>query len=171
MLLTLREQLVATFNETRALTSRKYVAAQAIVIRNWSKLFQTFWSHSSVFALEKQPENLNFHTVFTSKRPFGGYFQFNACSYFQKKCSWTWCSDAKLIKDISKLFGRAPLFLLLKIFGVFWPLKQLCVSNFCGVYTLSENNMLVRCVSWYQIRFRHLKFYAFTALVFFRKIA
>ena len=57
MLLTLREQLVATFNETRALTSRKYVAEQAIVIRNWSKIFQTFWSHSSVFALEKQPEN------------------------------------------------------------------------------------------------------------------
>ena len=66
---------MASFNETRATTSRKYVADQGIVISDRSKVFQTFWSHTSVFALEKQPENLNFHSVFTSKRPFDGYFQ------------------------------------------------------------------------------------------------
>ena len=92
---------MATFNKTYAATSRKYVAGQGIVMLNWSKTSQTFWSHSSVFSLEKQPKNLNFQSVFDSKRPFGGYFQRNACTYFQKICSWTRYSDSKLIKNIS----------------------------------------------------------------------
>ena len=76
---------MATFNETHPPTSRKYVAAQGIVTPNWSKAFQTFCSHSSVYALEKQPKNLNFQRIFTSNRPFGGYFQWNACTYTKKK--------------------------------------------------------------------------------------
>ena len=32
----------ATFNETRAPTSRKYVAEEDIVMSNWSKTFPTF---------------------------------------------------------------------------------------------------------------------------------
>ena len=75
---------MATFNETRAPTSRKYVAGQGIVMSDWSKTFQTFWSHSSVFALEKQPKNLNFQRFFTSRRPFGGYFQWNAAPTSRK---------------------------------------------------------------------------------------
>ena len=90
--------LVATFNETCAPTSWKYVAQQGIGMPTWSKIFQTFWLHSSVFALEKQSTSLNFPSVFTSNRPFGGYFQWNACTYFQKICSWTRYSEAKLIK-------------------------------------------------------------------------
>ena len=43
--------LVATFNETRAPTSRKHVAEQGIEMPNGSKTFPTFWSHSSVFFL------------------------------------------------------------------------------------------------------------------------
>ena len=60
--LPLIDPLVATVNETRAPTSRKYVSEQAIVIPNWSKTFQTFWLQSSVFPLEKQPKNLNFQS-------------------------------------------------------------------------------------------------------------
>ena len=60
--------------------------------------FQTIWSHSSVFAFEEQLKNLNFQSFFTSKRPSGGYFQWNVCTYFQKICSWTRYSNAKLIK-------------------------------------------------------------------------
>ena len=101
VLLPLRDPLVATFNEMHAPTSRKYVAEEGIVITNWSNTFQTFWSRSSIFALEKRLKNLNFQNVFTSKRPFGGYFQWDACIYFQKICSWTMYSDAKLIKNIS----------------------------------------------------------------------
>ena len=51
-----------TFNETRATTFRSYVAEQGIVMSNWLKTFHTFWSHSSIFALEKQPKNLNFQS-------------------------------------------------------------------------------------------------------------
>ena len=55
---------MATFNKTRAPTSRKYVSEQGIVMLNWSKTFQTLWLHSSVFNLEKLPKNLNFHSFF-----------------------------------------------------------------------------------------------------------
>ena len=61
-----RQPLVATFNEAHAPTFRKFVAEQDIGMANSSKIFQTFKVHSSFFALEKQPKNLNFHCVFTS---------------------------------------------------------------------------------------------------------
>ena len=93
--------MLATFNETGAPTSRKYVSEQGIVMLNWSKTFQTFWLHSLLFNLEKLPKNLNFHRFFNSNRAFGGYFQWNVCTYFQKICSWRGYSDAKLIKNIS----------------------------------------------------------------------
>ena len=89
-----------TFNETRAPTSRKHVSEKGIVMSNWSIRFQTFWLHSSVFPLDRQPKNLNFHSFFTSNRPFGDYFQWNACTYFQKICNWARYSDVKLIKNI-----------------------------------------------------------------------
>ena len=62
--LTLKDSLVATLNETSAPTSRKYVAQQGIVMRNWSKTFQSFWLHSSVSTLEKQSEKLKFQSFF-----------------------------------------------------------------------------------------------------------
>ena len=60
----LKDTLLDTFHETRAPTCRKHVYEQAIVMSNWSIKFQTFWSHSSVFPLEKQPKNLNFYSFF-----------------------------------------------------------------------------------------------------------
>ena len=66
---------MASFIETRAPTSRKYVAEEGIVMQNLSKSFQTFWLHVSVFALEKQHKNLNFQSFFTSRRPLCGLFQ------------------------------------------------------------------------------------------------
>ena len=65
---------MATFSETHATTSRKDVAEQYIVMSNWSKTFQTFWSHSSVFALEKQPKNLNFQRFLTLIDPLVATF-------------------------------------------------------------------------------------------------
>ena len=99
--LPLIDTLVATVNETRAPTSRKHVSEKGIVNSSWSKTFQSFSSHSYVFPLKKEPKNLNFQSFFTSNRPFGGYFRWNACTYFQKICSWTRYSDAKLIQNIS----------------------------------------------------------------------
>ena len=42
LFLLLKDPLVATFNETRVLTSRNYVAEKVMVFTNWSKIFQTF---------------------------------------------------------------------------------------------------------------------------------
>ena len=70
----------------RAPTSGKCVAEQGIVMPNLSGKLQFPWSHSSIFSLEKQPKNLNFQNLFTSKTPFGGYFQGSVCTHFQKIC-------------------------------------------------------------------------------------
>ena len=87
MFLTLIDPSVVTFNETRAPTSREDVAKQGIMMPNWSKVIQTFYSHSSVFALEKEPKNIFFSECFTSNRPFGGYFEWNRSTYFHRNCS------------------------------------------------------------------------------------
>ena len=63
--------------------SWKYVVKQGEPTPNWSKLFQTFWSHSSVLVLEKNSENLNCQSSFTFKKPFGGNFKRNKCTYFK----------------------------------------------------------------------------------------
>ena len=49
----LKQTLVATFNERRLLTSRKCVPGQGILMQNLAETNQSFWLHSSVFALEK----------------------------------------------------------------------------------------------------------------------
>ena len=66
---------MATFSETCAPTSKKYVAEQGILMSNSSNTFQNFWSHFSIYALEKQTLKLNFQSFFNSKTLFGGYFQ------------------------------------------------------------------------------------------------
>ena len=66
MFLPLTDLLVAIFNERGAPTSRKSIAELGLMMQNLSKAFETFWSHFSVFALEKQSKNLNFQTVFNS---------------------------------------------------------------------------------------------------------
>ena len=66
---------MATFNERRAPASRKHVAQQGIVIPILSKIIETFRSHSSAFAVEKQPKNPFFKGLFISNRNFAGYFQ------------------------------------------------------------------------------------------------
>ena len=72
--LPVRNSLVASFNERRAPTSRKYVVEQALPTPNWSKKFQTFWSHFSVFALENYSKNLNFWSILASKRTLCGTY-------------------------------------------------------------------------------------------------
>ena len=74
-----------------------------LIISNVSETRQSSWSGSSVFALEKWFKYLNFKRFFTSNRPFGGYFQWNVCTYFQKIGTWTGYSAAKLIKNISNI--------------------------------------------------------------------
>ena len=47
---------MSIFNETCGLTSRKYVPKTALKVPNLPDKLQYFWSHSSVFALSKQPK-------------------------------------------------------------------------------------------------------------------
>ena len=124
--LPLKDILLDTFSETRAPTSRKHVSEQSIVMSNWSMKFQTFWSHSSAFPLEKQPKNINFQSFFISNRPFAGYFQWNACIYFQKICMWRRYSGAKFIKNVSNFF------VALLHFGFRKEPKNLNFHSFCG---------------------------------------
>ena len=51
--------------QRRTPTSEIYVVEQDILMPNWSKTFQTFRSHSSVFATEKLRKSLNFQRFFT----------------------------------------------------------------------------------------------------------
>ena len=98
---------MATFTKTCAPTSRKHVADQGILLPNRSKTFQIFWSHFSVFALEKQPKKIKSSEFFTSKKHFGRYFQWNACTCFQKICSWTRQSNAKFVKMIETFWSHS----------------------------------------------------------------
>ena len=124
--------MLATFNETHE-PSRTYGAETDIVKPNWSKIFQTFWSHSYVVALQIQPKNLTFQIFFTSNRPFGGYFQWKPCSYSQKICNWTSDKYVKLIKInlvALLLFGFRKPSWKSKFSGFFSPLIEHLVATF-----------------------------------------
>ena len=105
-LLPLKDNLLDTFNKSRTPTSGIHVSEQDIVMPNWSKSFQQFWSHSTVFNLQRLSKNLNFHSCFTFNRPTVGYSQRNVCRYFQKICRWPRYSDVKLIKSNSNFLVR-----------------------------------------------------------------
>ena len=115
------EPLVPTFNETRVPTSRKYVAEQGIVMPISSKTFQTFSFHSSVFALEKQPNKSKFSGFFNLWETLWWLF---SMKHFQKICSWARGSDAKLTATISNF-----LVVLLR-FGFKMQVKNLNFQSF-----------------------------------------
>ena len=54
---------MATFRETCAVPSRKYVSKPGMIIQTLSEKLQFFWSHASVFALERQLKKLNFQSI------------------------------------------------------------------------------------------------------------
>ena len=58
---------MATFNETRAPTSRKYVSEQVIMMPKRSKNLQTFRLRSFALGLGKQPKILHFYCFFYLK--------------------------------------------------------------------------------------------------------
>ena len=89
--------MVAGLSETDAPTSRWCVADQGVIIPNLSDTLQPLWSNSSVFTSEKSSKNLNFNSFLPltktleatfNETSFRGYFQWEACANFQKKCSW-----------------------------------------------------------------------------------
>ena len=51
---------MAAFSEMGAFTSGRYEVEQVVLIPNLSETLEDFWSHSSIFALEKYSKNLSF---------------------------------------------------------------------------------------------------------------
>ena len=74
MFLSLKESSAGTFNETYPLTSRKCPSERGMIIPNLSKKRQYVWSHSFVFALEKQPKNLIFQIFLPLRDPLMATF-------------------------------------------------------------------------------------------------
>ena len=66
--LPLRGLAVAASSETDVFTSRWYEVEQIVLIPNLSETLEDFWSHSSVFALEKYSKSLSFKSIFTTKK-------------------------------------------------------------------------------------------------------
>ena len=75
---------MATFNKTCELTSRKYVFEQGMSIASLSEKNEVFWSHSSVFALEKQSKKVNFHSFLPLRDPLVATFN-ETCAPTSKK--------------------------------------------------------------------------------------
>ena len=60
----------------------------------------SFWVTLLHFCFRKTTLKFKFTEFFLpSERPFRGYFQWNACTYFQEICSWTKSNSAKFIRE------------------------------------------------------------------------
>ena len=66
---------MATFSETWAPISRKYVVEKGLMMPNLWQTRESFRLHSSFFVLEGYPKNLNFQSFYTTKASFDGDFQ------------------------------------------------------------------------------------------------
>ena len=81
------------------------------------KLIKNIWNfkyHSFVYALQKQLKILNLQSFFTSKIIFGGFFQWNMCTYFHNVGSWKWYSNVRLIIHIQIFRLHSSVFALQK---------------------------------------------------------
>ena len=112
---------MATFSDTCAPSSRKYVAEKGLMMPNLWQTRQSFWLHSSFFLLERYPKNLNFQSFYTTKTSFDGDFQWELCTNFQKKCSWDRYNYVKFFQVTSTFLVAGSTFVFRKSF---LPLKE-----------------------------------------------
>ena len=144
---TSKKTLVASFNETRALASRKCVVQKGLPTPNLSKVFQIFQLKSSLVALEKQPGKLNLQSFFTFKKHFGDQFHKERLHLLPEKMQLNKFYLCKFQQKVFKLFGGTSPFLLQKnilkssILRVFLPLRNPLVasSNEASAPTSSKN--------------------------------
>ena len=124
---------MATFSETWAPISRKYVVEKGLMMPNLWQTRESFWLHSSFFVLEGYPKNLNFQSFYTTKASFDGDFQWEFCPNFQKKCSWGRYNYVEFFQVTSIFLVAASSF----AFRVFLPLRGLAVAAFSetGAFT------------------------------------
>ena len=86
---TSKKHLMATFNESHAPTSRNQVSELSIIMPNLLQAHQSFWLHSSVFALENQPKNAKFLYFLPLKKRLVGSFSKACALTFRKYISKT----------------------------------------------------------------------------------
>ena len=143
---------MATFNETCAITSRKYLSETTLSVPILSQKLQYFWSHCSVFALEKLTKKLNFHRFFIPKIIIGGYFQWNVCTHFEKICIWSRHEHCKFIRETSIFWSHSSFFLKNqpRKLNFSLSLKQFLVA------TSSNVNKVIRTISNLFILFRKI---------------
>ena len=100
-----------TFNEKRAPTSIKYVAESDIIMTNFFQSLQLFWSHSSVFALEKVAWKSKFSELFYLLEALVAAFS----EMGAPKSSWARSNNFKCIRDIAILLVALLCFHLRKV--------------------------------------------------------
>ena len=130
MFLPLRDPLVVTLNEIRALTSRKSEAAQDISIPKSTQKYNFLRSHSSVFVLE---ELLIFKVCLPLKNTAANYFDWSTWIQFRKL--WSLLNVPKSPKN-TNYFGFTLSFCFRitaskkLIFEICLPLKKPLVVTF-----------------------------------------
>ena len=136
---------MATFNEISALTSRKYVVQRSknlweakialVILPRFCYREYTFYYKLLLFI------QIKFLDFFNFKKHFGGYFQLNACTYFQKICGWIRYTNTKFIRD-KLIFSVAVLRFCFRKkalnFQTFLPLKEPSVAAFCETCALTS---------------------------------
>ena len=162
---------MATVNEICALTCRKYVVQRS----------KSFWK--TKIALVKLPGfcfreytlyyklllfmQIKFLDFLNFKKRFGGYFQWNVCTYFQKICGWIRYSNAKFIRD--KLIFSV-------IFLCFCLEKKLKNAKFSDIFISKRTfdgyflwNVCPHFQKMYiRTRHQHFKFFRETSIFFGR---
>ena len=139
---------MVTVNEMCALTSRKFVVQRSknlwktkialVILPRFCFREYTFYYKLLLFI------QIKFLDFFNFKKHFGGYFQWNACTYFQKICGWISYTNVKFIRDkliflfalLHFCFGKKALKML--NFQTFLPLKEPLVATFCETCALTS---------------------------------
>ena len=93
--------MVTTSSEACVLTSRKNVSKPGMSIPDLSEKIMIFLAAVLRFCFKKAAKNLNFQSFFISNKSFGGYFQWNLYTHFQKVCSWARYNNAQFMIDTS----------------------------------------------------------------------
>ena len=81
----------------------------------------------------------NFKGLFTSENAIGCYFQWNACTHFQKICSWTRYECSNVNRKTSTTLAELFRFCFQVIFWRFLPLKNPLVATFSETCVLSSS--------------------------------
>ena len=102
---------MAAFSEMGAFTSGRYEVEQVVLIPNLSETLEDFWSHSSVFALEKYLKISVFKSIFTTKKTLVATFSETRGPISKEYVASQGIMMPKLLETL-QCFGRISPFLL-----------------------------------------------------------